>query len=230
MKLGKYGKYKEKVIKYAQLMLAGGYTAGTGGNVSVLIEGEDAVAVTPSDRDYMELAPEDICVVNFDGAPLEGKLKPSIETGMHIAVYRNRPDVNAVIHTHQVFASVFALLNRPVPALFDEAVANMGDVVEVIPYALSGSPELAANVAGKLANRCNCYIIQNHGALCLGVSIEKAFRNVELLEKCARVYYCALAAGGEITTLPQSAVDHFLQILRREQDREVERKSGIRDL
>lgn len=225
--MGRYSTYQEEVLKYSRLMLAGAYTAGTGGNVSVLVQGEKAIAVTPSDRDYMQLCPEDICIVNFDGTIVEGAFKPSIETGMHIEIYRNRPDVNAVIHTHQVYASVLSVITRPLPALFDEAVACMGNMVEIIPYAPSGSPELAANVAARLVNRCNCYIIQNHGALCLGTSIQKAYKNVELLEKCARVYCHALATGCKINPLSQSAVDHFLQILHQEQEREIERKKGL---
>lgn len=224
--MGRFSTYRKEVLEYSRLMLTRGYTAGTGGNVSVLVREGEAIAVTPSNRDYMDLSPGDICIVDFNGALIEGTSKPSVETGMHLEIYRNRPDVNAVIHTHQVYASVLAVLSRPLPALFDEAVACMGDGVEIIPYAPSGSPELAANVAARLANRCNCYIIQNHGALCLGTSMQKAFKNVELLEKCARVYCHALATGCKINTLPRSAVDHFLQMLHREQDREMEKKKS----
>ncbi|MFZ5645346.1 MAG: class II aldolase/adducin family protein [Bacillota bacterium] len=222
--MGKYDDYKKNVLTYSQMLLSRGYTVGTGGNVSVLIEGEEAIAITPSGKEYIDLTPEDICVVDFNCSLIEGSFRPSIETGMHISVYKNRLDVNAVIHTHQTFASVFAILGHPVPALFDEAVINIGDVIDIIPYALSGSPELADNVAGKLDNRCNCYIIQNHGALCLGTNINKAFRNVELLEKCSQVYYYALSTGKEITTLPQPMVSPLFQILQSGQDIEIARK------
>lgn len=198
----KYVQYKEEVLKYSQLLYNKGYIVGTGGNVSVLIEGEDLIAITPSGKDYMTLTPEDICVVDFNMSLIEGKFKPSIETGMHICIYQNRRDVKAVMHTHQTFASVFALINEPIPALFDEVVLSIGDTVDVIPYALSGTTDLVKNVAEKLDNQNNCYIMQNHGALSLGINLQKAFTNVELLEKCSRVYYYALSTGKEITTLP----------------------------
>jgi len=82
---------------------------------------------------------------------------------MHVAIYRTRLDVNAVVHTHQPYGSVLAALNTPIPPLFDEVTLALGDIIEVAPYALSGSPELAANVATLLPNNANAYLIQNHG-------------------------------------------------------------------
>jgi L-fuculose-phosphate aldolase len=131
---------------------------------------------------------------------------------MHIGVYKHRPDVQAVIHTHQTFASLLAIINRSIPALFDEIIVEIGHVVEVIPYAFSGSEELVQNVISRLGNGCHCYIIQNHGALCLGANMNSALKNTELLENVAKVYYYALIAGQEITTLPSSAIDHFAEM------------------
>ncbi|MGE5397097.1 MAG: class II aldolase/adducin family protein [Chitinophagales bacterium] len=226
--MGNYDQYKEQVLMYSQLMLARGYTVGTGGNISVLVEGEEKVAVTPSGRDYMDLTVDDICVVNFDLSTVEGSYQPSIETGMHITVYQNRADVNAVIHTHQVYASVFALTGQPLPPLFDEVVMNIGPIVDVIPYGLSGSAELAANVASKLGNRCACYLLQNHGALCLGTSLEKAFRNVELLEKTAHVYSYALSTGQKPLQLPENIVTMLTGVMHYKQDQEIERKKSLK--
>ncbi len=223
--MGKYDEYKKKIVEYSQKVFSKGYTQGTGGNVSALVDGEDAIAITPSGRDYMSLVPDDICVVGFDLTVIEGNLRPSIETGMHAAVYRARRDVNAVIHAHQTFASVFALINRPIPPLFDEVLFNVGNVIDVIPYALSGSADLIASVTEKLGNRCNCYILQNHGALTLGLSIEKAYANMELFEKCATVYYYALTTGSPITELPESIVTPLTQLLQMGQDAEIKRKA-----
>ncbi len=227
--MNKYRRYQEKVLAYSQKLSAEGYfgpASGTGGNVSVLVEGEETIAVTPSGKVYSQLTPEDICVVRFDGSTVLGEHAPSIETRMHLAVYRNRPDVNAVIHSHQPYASVFALINRPIPALFDEVVLKIGPVVEVIPYAISGSSELEENVASRLENRCNCYIIQNHGAIALGTSLEAAFNHAALLEKVAQAYYRALTTGQEITTLPEPAVYIMSEMLKSEQQKEIERKAG----
>jgi ribulose-5-phosphate 4-epimerase/fuculose-1-phosphate aldolase len=181
---------------------------GSGGNVSVRLN-ESAMAITPSSVKYQDLTKDDICVVGFDNSPIEMKsgLKPSVETGLHSIVYQKRPDVNAVVHTHQVFGSIFAVINTPIPALFDEVSFSLGATIEVIPYALSGSPDLAANVCSMLSNNANAYIIQNHGILALGKNLDKAILHAELLEKIAHIYCMALSTGKSICTLPPSVTE-----------------------
>jgi len=132
--MGKYDAYKQRVFDCMMALVREGYVQGTGGNVSLLVDGEDVVAVTPSQREYDTMTVDEICVVDFDLKPVEDNgLKPSMETAMHIGVYRNRKDVGAVVHTHQIYASVFALLNQPIPALFDEVSMTIGPLVDVIP-------------------------------------------------------------------------------------------------
>lgn len=206
---------RREILRYARRLSRRGYfgtSTGTGGNVSVRVPGEALVAITPSGKYYGGLSPEDICIVDYSGSLIGGILAPSMETGLHLAVYQNRPDAGAVIHTHQICASVFAVLNQPIPALFDEAVYHLGSVVEVVPYAVSGSSQLARNVAVKLANGCSCYLLQNHGALVVEADLEKAYHNVELLEKCAQVYCHALSAGKEISTVPPEAVEAMMRL------------------
>ena len=181
----------------------------SGGNISMRVPGEKIVAITPSGKPYFLLDLNDICVIDFDHKPIEGSLSPSIEAGMHIGVYKNRPDVNAVIHTHQPFASALTIINKPIPALFDEITVEIGHKVDIVPYAFSGSSELVNNVIGKLGNDCHCYLIQNHGALCLGADMQRAMKNSELLENVAQIYYRALATGEEIHELPPDAIDYF---------------------
>ncbi len=212
-----YIQYKEEVLKYAQQMAEMGYLVASGGNVSVRIQGEEALAITPSGKDYLKTTVNEIAVRGFDGTIIEGDLKPSIEMGMHTAVYQNRPDVNAIIHTHQPFATIFALINHPIPALFDEQVVYIGDRVEIVPYALSGSPELAANLASKLGNQCNAYILQNHGIICMGTTMEKTAVNIQVLEKTARIYHAALTSGLPITPLSPEGTQFFFDILKQSQ-------------
>jgi len=182
---------------------------GSGGNVSLRIAGEETCAITPSGIPYHEIIPDDICILDFDQNQIEGAHAPSMESLMHIGIYKRRPDINAIVHTHQEKASLFAVINRPIPALFDEVCMNIGEIVDVVPYALSGSEELAENVAAKMENGCNCYILQNHGALSLGSTIEKACLNAELLEKVAAIYADALFTGENISTLPEETVKFF---------------------
>lgn len=199
-----FKKFQEEVLEYSRLLSSRGFFgtfSGTGGNVSRRLDKEEMVAVTPSSKNYHYISFDDISLVDFQGNLVKGTSKPSIETGMHLAVYRNRPEMGAVIHTHQDFASIFSIINQPVPLLFDEAVCGLKEQVEVVSYAVSGSKELVQNVVNRLDNGGTCYLLKNHGALALGEDLEQAFYRVELLEKCARVYYYALCTGREISTL-----------------------------
>ena len=229
--MGRFDDYKRRVLQISQRLSADGFfgtKSGSAGNVSMLVEGEDAIAVTPTRLPYDVMTPDDICVIDFDLAPIEGKRKPSIETPMHIASYKARPDVSAVIHTHQTCASALSILNLPIPALFDEVTLAIGRSVDVIPYALSGTRELHDNVARAVTSRCHCYIMQNHGTLCLGTDLDKTFTSVELLEKIASVYMQALATGRPITVLPEATAAQLHAAMIARQDREIARKEERR--
>lgn len=207
--MGKFEKDKQDILKCARWLSEHGYFGclrGSGGNISVKINDENIIAITPTSRPYQGLSTDDISVVDYNLKSIEGHLAPSIETAMHLGIYKCRSDVKAVIHTHPVFASVLSIINQPIPALFDEIAFEIGASVEIVPYAISGSSDLAQNVVGKLDNNCFCYILQNHGALSLGKNIDQAWKNAELLEKVAQVYYYALTTGRKITTLPNDAI------------------------
>lgn len=224
-----YTDEKKNVLEASLWLSEQGYFGslrGSGGNVSVRL-GDNAMAITPSSVRYQDLSVDDICVVGFDNKAIDVKagLKPSIEAGLHGIVYSNRPDVNAVVHTHQIYGSVFAVLNQSIPALFDEVSFALGQSVDIIPYALSGSPELAAHVGSKLSNNANAYIIQNHGILALGKNLDKAILHAELLEKVAHIYCLALSTGKTVSALPQSIAD-FAAALRAADVQDAMKKSG----
>ncbi len=206
-----YDKIKREVLDSCHWLVEHGYLGQltSGGNISARVPGEKNVIITPSGKSYFSLKPNDMCVIDFDQNPIEGSLSPSIEAGMHIGIYQNRPDVNAVVHTHQTFASVLAVIGKPIPALLDEITVEIGHVVDIVPYAYSGTAELVNNVIGKLDNKCHCYLMQNHGALSLGTDMPRAMKNAELLEHVATIYYHALASGEEIPKLPAAAIDYF---------------------
>jgi L-ribulose-5-phosphate 4-epimerase len=221
-----YENYKKDVLAASLWLLENGYFGsrrGSGGNVSVRIHEGDLMAITPSSVQYHELSAKDICVVDFDISIIEGELKPSVEAGMHSIIYKMRPDVRAVVHTHQFFGSVFAVINEPIPALFDEVAFALGNTVEVVPYGLSGSVDLVNNVRAKLSNNANAYILQNHGILALGANLDKALLHAELLEKAAQVYSMALSTGRAINTLPEPVIE-MIKVLRNHEVNEVLKK------
>ena len=206
---------RKDVIDCCQWLCRHGYFGSllsAGGNVSVRIPDKPVLVITPSGKPYMQLVPEEICVVDFDLNRIAGNLAPSIETAMHVGIYQRRPDVGAVVHTHQAYASVFALINQPIPALFDEVVLSIGETVDVVPYALSGTPELVDKVTRTVSNSCHCFIMQNHGALNLGKTLEKAWKHAELLEKTAQAYYHALTTGRPVTTLPAETIQRIREL------------------
>ena len=200
--MGQFDTFKQRVVDTARLLVEKEYLKGTEGNLSVRVEGHEAFAITPSSYDYLQMLPKDVCVLDWQMNVLEGIRKPSIESGLHAIVYQARADVNAVIHTHQVYASALALINAPIPALFDEQVRFLGRSVEIIPYAPSGTGFLRNRVKSRIRNGHNAYILQNHGVLVLGTSIERAVHNLELLEKCALAYLLALCTERKVTRIP----------------------------
>ena len=210
-----YDSYRKDVLTCSRWLSEHGFFGarrGTGGNVSIRIPGEDRLVITPSSVHYSHISEREIALVDFDLNHLGGVLPPSVEAGMHAAIYKARPDVGAVVHTHQIFASIFALINEPIPALFDEVSFNLGEVIDIIPYGISGSPELAKNAAETVQNGCNAFVIQNHGSLALGKDLDEAWLNTELLEKVCRIYYYALSTGRGITTLPDDTREIARQI------------------
>jgi ribulose-5-phosphate 4-epimerase/fuculose-1-phosphate aldolase len=224
--LGKYDSHKDSVLESSRWLLENGYFGsrrGSGGNVSVRIDEGDLMAITPSSVPYRELSAEDIYVVDFDLSIIEGGLKPSVEAGMHSIIYKMRPDVHAIVHTHQVFGSVFGVINEPIPALFDEIAFSLGHIVEVVPYALSGSVDLVNNVRSKLSNNANAYILQNHGVLALGKDLDKALLHAELLEKAAQVYFMALSTDKVVHTLPEPVIE-MIRVLRNHEVSEALKK------
>ncbi len=193
---------KQQVVDTCHTLLERGYLKATEGNISQRVSGEKAFAITPSNYDYDRITQDDICLLDFELKALEAGRKPSIESGMHAAVYQHRADVHSIIHTHQPYASALALIHAPIPALFDEQVRYLGRSVEIIAYAPSGTAFLKNNVKSKIKNGSNAYILQNHGVLVLGVDMQRAMQNTALLEKCALAYLLALLTEKKVSKIP----------------------------
>jgi len=215
--VGPYENAKKLIVETARQLTNKGYLMATGGNLSVRIAGQQVFAITPSNYDYLKMLPEDICVLDFKLNSLDGTRKPSVESGMHAAIYKARPDVNAVIHTHQVYASALTLIRTPIPALFDEQTRFLGRSVEIIPYAPSGTGMLASTIARHVRDHNNAYMMQNHGALVFGNDMERAVHNVEILEKCSLAYLLALCTERKVSGIPLIVRELAFASLRKDQ-------------
>lgn len=208
---------KQQIVDTAQALVRKGYLMATGGNLSLRIPGRDAFAVTPSNYDYLKMTPEDVCVLDFNLTMIDGHLKPSVESAMHGAVYQARADVNAIVHTHQVYTSALTLIKAPIPALFDEQARFLGRSVDIIPYAPSGTGFLKNTVAKHIKNHNNAFMMQNHGALVFGHDIERAVHNVEILEKCALAYLLAICTERKVSKIPLAVREIAFAKLRKDQ-------------
>jgi glutamate-1-semialdehyde 2,1-aminomutase len=219
-----YRTSRQHVVDMCRTMLERGYLKATEGNVSVRIPGRRLYAVTPSNYDYDKMRVEDVCIVDFDGKhvpdPSGAGLAPSIECGMHANVYRERPDVNAIVHTHQPYASALAFLRKPIPALTDEQVRFLGREVAIIDYAPSGTSFLAKNVQKKVASGDNAFIIANHGIVAVGTDPDRAVFNMALLEKVSIAYLLALTTeAGKVHTIPAPIREIAFAKLRKDEKR-----------
>ncbi len=211
-----YSIYKEQILHWCKWLNENGFFGtklGSGGNISMRIPGEDTIAVTPSSLPYKDMKIEDICIVDFNQKVREGG-QPTLELSMHLSIYKKRPETGAVVHTHQLYASILSVMNieTALPVMFDEIAFSIGDEIAFIPYSLSGSPELAAYVESALSNRGKCYIMKNHGALALGKNLEQACLYAEMLEKVARICYSIMISGKNISLLPHD-ITHVVQQL-----------------
>jgi len=215
--MGQFDSCKQQIVDACHVLVEKGYLMATGGNVSMRIPGQQAFAVTPSNYDYLKMTAGDVCVLDFDLNLLEGRLKPSVESAMHGAIYQARGDVNAVIHTHQVYASALTLIKAPIPALFDEQARFLGRSVEIIPYAPSGTGMLRNTVAKHVKNHNNAFMMQNHGALVFGHDMERAIHNVEILEKCALAYLLAICTEKKVSKIPLAVREIAFAKLRKDQ-------------
>ena len=219
--MGQYFEHKQQVVTTCRELVAKGFLKATGGNVSIRVTQQPAFVITPSNYDYMLMTGEDVCVLDFDLNVIDGRLKPSVESSMHGAIYQARPDAGAIIHTHQVYTSALTLIKAPIPSLFDEQARFLGRCVEIIPYAPSGTGLLKRKVAKYVKGSNNAFMMQNHGALVLGHDIQRAVHNVEILEKCALAYLLALCTERKITKIPALVREIAVAKLRSDQKKAV---------
>ncbi len=183
-------KARQAVIETGIKLVENGLIARTWGNVSCRI-GPDRFIITPSGRSYRSLSPADIVTVDLEDCSYQGEVEPSSEMGVHAEVYRQRADVNFVIHTHQPCASAVSAMgdDLDLSAVGPSAEGTLGDKICAVTYALPGSRDLRENVALALQrSRGKAFLISGHGALCLGADSHEAFSFALSLEKACLAY------------------------------------------
>lgn len=183
---------REQVASIMRRLYRQGLTTCSGGNVSLRAGG--VILITPSGTDKGEITAGEIGAVTPEGVSLLPGLRLSIETEMHLEVYRNRPDVNGVVHAHPVTASAFAALGTDIDTrLTAETWHVLGKPVRA-SYALMGTKDLA-RIVGEAARRGNAVIMENHGVLTVGRTLFEAFDRLELLEAAAKMTWITHTMG-----------------------------------
>ncbi len=184
------------VCSTAQSMYHSGLVAGTWGNISARID-EDYMVITPSGMNYDSLCPEDMVVVDMNTLEYEGNLKPSIEAIVHSAVYKDRPEVNGLMHTHSTYALTVAAARKTIPPICDDQVQILGGEVRLAAYTMPGTKEMAGEVVKALRERAGA-LIANHGAITVGRTLAEAYTGSQVLEKTAMVYINCQSIGGGV--------------------------------
>ena len=203
---------RNDIVRVCRRLYERGLIAGGEGNVSARLE-DGNILVTPSGASKIDVSESDLVIVSPDGKPVAGSGRASSELGMHLRIYRLRPDVGAVVHAHPPFATAFAVAGEDLMApVLPEILVLIGGV-PLVPYATPGSPALAAAIEPFLPHH-DAFLMANHGATAYGSTLSIAHQRMESLEHAARILFSARALG-HIAMLTDDERDLLLQLRRR---------------
>jgi L-fuculose-phosphate aldolase len=198
------------VLAAAKDMLRRGLVEGTAGNISARREDGNLV-ITPSSVDYSEMTLEDLVLVDPDGSVLEAAGRsPSTEMKLHLACYKAFDDIGSVIHSHPVWATMFAVAHQSIPACIDEFAIYCGGDIRCTEYAASGTPEVGQNAVKALDGRAAA-LIANHGLVAVGPRPDRVLHVTALVERTAQIVWGARALGGPVP-LPEDVNAGFAGI------------------
>jgi len=188
------GELRDQLVRFARQMITTGLVRGTSGNLSTREPGADTCLITPSGVDYDTMKPEDAVLVDLSGRPVSPVLKPSVDTPIHVAIYRARPDVGGCIHTHSLYAAAFSTVGRQIPPLITESAGYLGGAVRVLSYVPPAQADTGELVAAGLGGD-RAVLLPNHGVVAVGETLKKAFGAAMAVEESANVAFIALQLG-----------------------------------
>jgi L-ribulose-5-phosphate 4-epimerase len=174
----------------------------TMGNISARDPATGLVVIKPSGVRYEDMTPEDMVIVDLDANVIEGKLAFSSDTLTHLYIYRHRPDVNGICHTHSTFATAFAAVGKPIPCFLTGMADEFGGEIPLGGFALIGGEEIGIEVV-RCIGRSKAILLQNHGVFTIGKTAEAAVKAAVMAEDAARTSYYALQLGTPIPISPE---------------------------
>jgi L-ribulose-5-phosphate 4-epimerase len=166
----------------------------TGGNVSARDPQSGYVMIKPSGVRYEYLKPEHMIVLDLEGNVIEGELKPSSDTASHLYIYRERPDVGGIVHTHSPYATAFAALGKPIPVYLTAMGDEFGGPIPCGDFALIGSEAIGKVVVEAIGSSC-AVLLKNHGVFTIGANAEAAVKAAVMTEDVAKTVWLALQIG-----------------------------------
>jgi len=184
-----------------------GLAAWTGGNVSARDRETGLVAIKPSGIRYGELTPERMVVVDLEGRIIEGDLKPSSDVASHLYIYRHRPDVNGVVHTHSRFATAFAAVGRPIPVYLTAQADEFGGAIPCAGFAFIGDDSIG-NLVVEGIGPSTAILLKNHGVFTIGRTVSAAVKSAVMVEDIAATVFAALQLGSP-DVIPDGAVERL---------------------
>ncbi|WP_062135283.1 class II aldolase/adducin family protein [Demequina aestuarii] len=184
---------KRDILDYCLRSMEYGLNFNTQGNISVRIPGEDdRFLITPTDLEYDKMTPEDIVVVDSESRLIEGPHEPSSEVTVHMAIYRRRPDVNAIVHTEPIYSNVWGVIGEPITGtLVNMVIYSKGDV-PIMPFELSNNTAFGDHMCDTMGD-LNAVVWANHGLLTVGENLRDAFKTSVAVESAAKVLLHARA-------------------------------------
>lgn len=189
-----YEDAKSDIVKILKILEKKRLNYGRSGNVSVRILSKGHVVITPSGFVKSALSPSDMLVIDMEGNVIEGKGLPTVETQLHLGIYREYEYFNAVIHAHTIYSSALAVARESIPPIIEEMVLYVGGEVRVADYAPFGSRELAENAVKALRDR-KAVLLANHGVVACGRDLWEALEVLEVVERVAQIYVLSKALG-----------------------------------
>lgn len=188
-----------------------GLVAWTAGNVSGRVPGTSTFVIKPSGVSYDALTPESIVVCDLDGSLVDGELAPSSDTAAHAYVYRHRPDVGGVVHTHSTYATAWAARGEPVPCVLTAMADEFGGEIPVGPFAVIGDDSIGRGVVSTLAgHRSPAVLMRQHGVFTIGKDARAAVKAAVMCEDVARTVHIARQLG-EPLPIPQGDVERLYE-------------------
>lgn len=200
-------KCKEQIVSISMELLNSGLVIESWGNVSTRCHDNQSFVITPSAVNYQDLKATDIVTMDLNGKTIEGERKPSSEYKLHLEILRNRKEINAVIHTHSIYATAFAVAGKSIPVAAEDLAQVIGGSVEVAEHRMPGSQELA-DICLETMGEKNAVLLANHGLVAVGSSLKDALRVARVVEKNAQITLLASQLGN-VSLMPVKMINEL---------------------